>query len=155
MSHLTEARSGPKAYEALPGPPGLPFVGNLFQLRLDTVHDTLERWAERHGPLYRVRFGPVRMAVVSDIEAVRRVHRERPDRFRQSRNVAALGADLAMKGLLTTDGDHWRRQRRIVVRALGTGRVKSFFPSLAVSVGRLRRRWDRAAGGSRSTSATT
>ena len=51
-----------------------------------------------------------------------------------------------MKGLLTTDGDHWRRQRRIVVRALGTGRVKSFFPSLAVSVERLRRRWDRAAG---------
>ena len=142
---MTEARSRPKAYESLPGPPGLPLAGNLFQLRLDTLHDTLERWAERYGPLYRVRAGPVRMAVVSDVEAVRRVHRERPDRFRHTRLVEAMGADLDMKGLLLSGGDDWRHQRRIVVKALGTGRLKPFFPALTVSVGRLRTRWDRAA----------
>ena len=59
--------------------------------------------------------------------------------------VEAMGADLDMKGLLLSGGDDWRHQRRIVVKALGTGRLKPFFPALAVSVGRLRRRWDRAA----------
>lgn len=145
MSTMTEARARAKPYESLPGPRGLPLLGNLLQLRLETLHDTLERWAERYGPLYRVSAGPVRMAVVCDVEAVRRVHRDRPDRFRHTRLVEAMGADLGMKGLLLTDGEEWRRQRRTVVKALGTGRLKPFFPALAICVGRLRRRWERAA----------
>ena len=142
---MTEARSMPKAYEALPGPPGLPLVGNLFQLRLDTLHDTLERWAERYGPFYRVHAGPMRMAVLSDAKTVRRLLRERVDRFRPARNVEALASDVHMRGVIANTGDEWRRQQRIVVRALRTGTVRPFFPALAVVVARLRRRWEGAA----------
>ena len=135
----------PKAYEALPGPPGLPLVGNLFQLRLDTLHDTLERWAERYGPFYRVHAGPMHMAVLSDAKTVRRLLRERVDRFRPARNVEALASDVHMRGVIANTGDEWRRQQRIVVRALRTGTLRPFFPALAVVVARLRRRWEGAA----------
>ena len=75
---MVEALTRLKTCEALGGPPGLPIVGNLFQIRLDTLHATLERWADQYGPLYRVRIGPVRMVVVSDPDTIKRMHRERP-----------------------------------------------------------------------------
>ena len=37
-----------KTWNDLDGPPGLPVAGNLFQLDLDTLHRTLEQWADRH-----------------------------------------------------------------------------------------------------------
>ena len=64
---MADASPSPKFWNDLDGPPpGLPIAGNLFELRLDTFHRTLERWADRYGRLYRVRIGPVRIAIVSD-----------------------------------------------------------------------------------------
>ena len=143
--NMVETRSRLQTYEALGGPSGLPVVGNLFQIRLDSLHDTLERWADRYGPLYRVRIGSIRMAVVSDPDAVKRMHRERPDRFRGTRALEAVAAEMRLKGVFVAEGDDWLRQRKIVVMALNTAHLKSFFPRLAVTVGRLMRRWERAA----------
>ena len=42
----------------LPGPRPWPLVGNALQIEQKQVHSTLETWARRYGPLYRVRFGP-------------------------------------------------------------------------------------------------
>ena len=142
---MTEARSRLKTYEALGGPPGLPMVGNLFQFRLNTFHQTLERWAEQYGPLYRMRIGPVRMAVVSDPDTVKRMHRERPHRFRRTRALEAVAEEMRLKGVFAAEGNDWLRQRKIVVLALNTAHLKSFFPRLKVTTGRLMRRWERAA----------
>ena len=142
---MVEAGLRLKTYRALGGPPGLPLAGNLFQIRLDVLHDTLERWADRYGPLYRIRIGPVNMAVLSDPDTVKRMHRERPHRFRRTRAVEAVATEMRLKGLFAAEGEDWRRQRKIVVLALNTAHLKSFFPKLAVTAGRLRRRWERAA----------
>jgi hypothetical protein len=53
-----------KTYRALGRPPGPPLADKLFQVRLDVLHDTLEPWADRYGPLYRIHIGSVRMAVL-------------------------------------------------------------------------------------------
>ena len=134
-----------KSYADLSGPRGLPIAGNLFQLRFDTLHNILEGWADRYGAIYRVRIGPTRMAVVSDPESIKRMHRERPDRFRRTRTLEAVATEMRMKGVFVAEGDDWLRQRKIVVMALNTAHLKSFFPKLAITVERLRRRWERAA----------
>ena len=134
-----------KTYSDLGGPRGLPFAGNLFQIRFDTYHQRVERWADRYGPIYRIRLGPVRIAVVSDPESVKRMHRERPDRFRRTRTLEAVAAEMRLRGVFVAEGDDWRRQRRVVVRALNTAHLKGFFPRLVTTVERLRRRWERAA----------
>ena len=136
-----------KAYEALSGPPGLPLVGNFFQIlpRLDTLHRTFEHWADRYGPLYRMRFGPYRLAVVSDAQTIRRMHRERPHRFRRTRTIASVMTEMRLKGVFAAEGEDWLRQRKLVVMALNTAHLKTFFPTLKVIVGRLERRWARAA----------
>ena len=45
-------------YEDLPGPPGPPWIGNLFQIRSDAFHATLDQWADQYGALHKFRFGP-------------------------------------------------------------------------------------------------
>ena len=142
---MVQAHSRLKTYEALGGPPRLPLVGNLFQFRLDTFHRTLEHWADHYGPLYRMRIGPVRLAVVSDPDTVKRVHRERPHRFRRTRVLEAVATEMRLKGVFAAEGDDWLRQRKIVVLALNTAHLKSFFPRLKVTTERLMRRWERAA----------
>ena len=142
---MAEARSRLKTYADLEGPPGLPFVGNLFQIRLDTLHERLEGWADRYGPLYRIRIGSTRMAVVSDADTVKRMHRERPHRFRRTVALANVAREMRLNGLFTAEGEEWLRQRKIVVLALNTAHLKSFFPKLAVTTRRLMRRWERAA----------
>ena len=134
-----------KTWADLGGPRGLPLAGNLFQIRFDTYHRSVERWADRYGPIYRIRLGPVRIVVVSDPESVKRMHRERPERFRRTRTLEAVATEMRLRGVFVAEGDEWRRQRRIVVRALNTAHLKGFFPRLAATVERLRRRWERAA----------
>ena len=142
---MAEASPPLKSWNDLDGPPGLPIAGNLFQIRLDTLHRALERWADRYGRLYRVRIGPVWIAIVSDPEAIRRMHRERPGLFRRTRTLEAVATEMGLKGVFASEGNDWLRQRKLVVRALNTAHLRTFFPKLAVIAGRLRRRWEHAA----------
>ena len=142
---MAEAPHPLKTWNDLDGPAGLPIAGNLFQLRLDTFHRTLEQWADRYGRLYRMRIGPGRVAVVSEPEAIKRMHRERPGLFRRTRKLEAVAAEMGLNGVFSAEGDDWLRQRKLVVRALNTAHLRSFFPKLAVIAARLQRRWEHAA----------
>ncbi len=130
----------------LPGPRGLPVLGNLLEIRFDRLHLTLEDWAERYGPIYAIRIGPHRIAVISDRSAIQRVLMQRPGGFRRTAMLESVAAEMRLKGVFAAEGEDWRRQRRMVVSALNRAKLKDFFPLLAVTVGRLRRRWERAAG---------
>lgn len=39
----------------IPGPPKLPLVGNLLQIKSPTI---FKKWAREYGELYEVQFGP-------------------------------------------------------------------------------------------------
>jgi cytochrome P450 len=132
-------------YKDLPGPPGLPWIGNLFQIRFDAFHSTLESWADEYGPLYRFRVGPRQLAVISDAETIKHMHRERPDMFRRTRSVESVTEEMRLKGLFSSEGDDWRRQRKLVALALNTAHLKPFYPKLKAITDRLMRRWERAA----------
>ena len=46
-----------RTLDDLPGPRGLPFLGNTHQLDVTKLHLTLERWAAQYGPVYLFRMG--------------------------------------------------------------------------------------------------
>ena len=124
---------------------GLPVLGNLHRIRFDRLHLTLEEWADRYGPMYGMRIGPHRIAVISDRSAIQRILVQRPDGFRRTAMLESVATEMRLKGVFAAEGEDWRRQRRIVVAALNRARLKDFFPSLATTVGRLHRRWKGAA----------
>ena len=46
------ARPSGRPLTTLPGPRGLPLLGNLLQLKATQLPAIVERWADRYGPLY-------------------------------------------------------------------------------------------------------
>ena len=133
------------SFDELPGPPGLPLLGNLLELRFEKFHRQLEQWADEYGAIYRLRIGPRRVLVISDADAIKRMHRERPDLFRRTRALQACTDEMRLKGVFSSEGEDWRRQRKIVALALNTAHLKPFYPQLHMITERLMRRWQRAA----------
>ncbi len=56
---------GQRSLKDLPGPRGLPLLGNLVQLDVKRAHTILERWAEEYGDFYRLRLGERTLLAIS------------------------------------------------------------------------------------------
>ena len=146
MGPAMNANAAPLRIRDLPGPTGLPLIGVLHRVRFDRLHLALEEWAERYGPLFRIRMGPHPIAVVSDSAAIQRILVQRPQGFRRTRRLESVAEEMRLKGVFAAEGEDWRRQRRIVVAALNRQKLADFFPKLATTTARLQRRWEGAAG---------
>ncbi len=130
----------------LPGPRGWPLLGSLLQIKPPQFHLQLGQWAQEFGRFYKLRLGPRLLLVVADHEAVAQTLRDRPDGFRRTDRLEAIGLEMGLKGgLFGVNGDIWKRQRRMVMAAFDPGHVKAYYPALVKCADRLAGRWDRAA----------
>ena len=135
----------------LPGPRGLPLLGNAHQLaRTSRIHLTAERWARRYGPIIRVNIGRRRIIGVSNSEEIHRILRERPEGFRrwseQEIVVREMGpGEMSPAGVFVAEGEDWKRQRRLVITALNTNHLHRYFDVVRTTTERLHRRLTDAA----------
>lgn len=138
--------AAPRQVADLPGPPTLPLLGNTLQLRPGRVHRVAEAWADKYGPLYRVKIGHAPILVVSDSALVQAILRERPDGFRRPEITAQVAAEMGgVPGLFLAEGAEWRRQRTMVMQAFAPSAIRAYFPLLARAGRRLQKRWLAAA----------
>lgn len=54
-----------------PGPKGVPIIGNIAQLSLTNPCETLTKWAQQYGPIYRIYMANTLTIVISDYELVK------------------------------------------------------------------------------------
>lgn len=139
------ASAAPRSLADLPGPPGLPVLGNALQIQRDRLHHQLEAWTQAYGDPFAFRIGRRRFLVVSSPEAIASVLRRRPEGFRRSERVERASLDFGFLGLFSANNDTWRRQRPMVLAGLDPAHIRTFFPTLVTVTDRLRRRWERAA----------
>ena len=145
MTGMAAVRPELRAVAAMPGPRGLPLIGSILDIDLKVFHQRLERWADQYGNLYRFRMGPRSIVVTSDADTIKRMFRERPDLFRRTQRLADAVSEMHFNGLFSSEGEDWRRQRKLVAMALNTAHLKPFFPKLRLITTRLLARWERAA----------
>lgn len=125
----------------LPGPQGLPFLGNALQLRPRKVHADVEALARRFGTLFRLRVGSKQVLVVADATLVNGILRDRPDGFRRPDVMAQVSDELGgERGVFLAEGAAWRNQRKMVMQAFAPHAIKAYFPLLARVGARLQAR---------------
>ena len=142
---IPEAAHSARAVGELPGPRGLPLLGNLLQIDVAHAHTILARWADEFGPFYRFRIAHRDAVAIADPELINEVLRDRPARFRRIRLIQEAMRDLGIDGVFTAEGSDWRRQRRLTMYALNTEHLREFFRRLDQVTARLQRRWEHAA----------
>jgi cytochrome P450 len=128
----------------LPGPPGLPLIGNAHQVRLPQFHEQLEAWRRQYGDAYRVRLWTRPLVVLGDPQVVAEALRDRPGNFGRTERIVSSATEMGFGGLFASNGEKWRRQRPMVMAAFDPGHIKRYFPALAQVAARLAARWQRA-----------
>jgi cytochrome P450 len=129
----------------LPGPRGLPLLGNLLQVERASLHLAAERWSRQYGDCFTFRMGPRRILVLANPEAIAAVLRDRPDGFQRVARIAEISKEMGFTGVFSANGDAWRRQRPMVMAGFDPAHIKTYFPGLAKVTERFARRWGRAA----------
>jgi len=129
----------------LPGPSGWPVLGNALDVDPPTVHLKAEQWAREFGEAYRIRITSREFVVLSNPDTVAKILRDRPDGFGRTTRFSEAAEELAFGGVLSSNGEAWKRQRPMVLSGLDPAHLKRFFPTLSRVTQRLATRWHGAA----------
>jgi cytochrome P450 len=135
-----------RTIEDLPGPRGLPVIGNAHQVRSRSMHLIAERWSEAYGPIYRFDIGPRRFVVIADPDVINEILRERPDGFSRWSEIRTITEEMSgTVGVFAAEGSDWRRTRRLAVTALNSNHLQRYFDVVATCTRRLLARLEPAA----------
>jgi cytochrome P450 len=128
-----------------PGPYGWPYFGSLFDVWRNPLGLLLET-RRRYGDVARLRFGPYRCYLLNDPDAIKHVLVDNAKNYQKSRNYIGLKAVLG-EGLLTSEGELWRRQRKLAQPAFHRSRLEGFAQTMVRATGDLLTRWEAEGNG--------
>lgn len=123
-----------------PGPRGLPWFGSVFPAWRDPLTLFLASRAT-YGDVVRFKFGPFQYYLVNDPSVVKHVLVDNPKAYTKSRNYLGLKVVLG-EGLLTSEGDHWRRQRKLAQPAFHRDKLAGFASQMALATRDMLTRWE-------------
>ena len=132
LALVPEARS-------LPGPRGEFLLGSLRERRRDPL-GLYSRGAREYGDMVGFRMGPLRVALVNDPVGIKRVLVDNAKNYPKGFLYEVLKPALG-HGLLTSDGEHWRAQRRLVQPAFHRGVIAGLVQTISLDVKELLTRW--------------
>jgi cytochrome P450 len=119
---------------------GQPLLGNLLGMRQDPIEMFMR--ASRMGEIVQLIF-PTRVAhLLTRSEHIKHVLVDNHKNYdKQTRGYHVLRFGLG-NGLLTSEGEFWKRQRRIAQPSFHHGRIAGFGAIMTECTGRMIDRWD-------------
>lgn len=139
----------PSSRRLPPGPRGYPVVGMAPKL----VRDPLKAFsdaANEYGDLVRMSIGPGDVFLVRHPDYVHHVLRERSSNYVRGGGAWETLALLFGNGLAVSEGDFWRRQRRLMQPQFHQKALAKLVPSMISTIKRELSSWqDRADGAQR------
>lgn len=122
-----------------PGPKGIPIVGSLFGLRRNPLK-FLMGLAQEYGDLVRFQVGPQEVYLINQPDYIKDVLVTHHRNFTKSRALQMAKRFLG-EGLLTSEDEFHRRQRRLVQPAFHRQRIGSYANIMVEYAARASARW--------------
>lgn len=131
--------SRPPALQPLRSPGHDPLLRNLWAFRRDPIA-FLQRARAAQGPLATFRFGPQPVVLVSSPEGVKDILVTHARKFTKGLGLRRAKRLLG-EGLLTSEGEFHRRQRRLAQPAFHRDRINAYGQLMVDHGARARDRW--------------
>jgi cytochrome P450 len=124
-----------------PGPRGHVVLGSLREVQRDPL-GLLRDGFRDHGDVVRLRFGTTRALLLAHPEHIGHVLHDNHRNYDKHNVDYAVLRRLLGNGLLTSDGEFWRRQRRLMAPMFHRQRVAGFCNLMVNSTLEMLERWD-------------
>ena len=108
-----------------PGPKGLPLFGLAFQVLRDPL-ETLRRLAREYGDIVCVPIVNQHRIFLNHPDYIEQVCIVQQAKFHKSKMTKDVTQRLLGQGLLISEGDFWRRQRRLAQPAFHRSRINEY-----------------------------
>jgi cytochrome P450 len=112
---LTKKRRN--SFSLLPGPKGLPILGNLLQIDFQKLHLILEEWSDLYGEIYKFKIVNKTVVAISDPTLIQNILRDRPQTYRRVSSIERVARELGIHGVFSAEGEQWQRQRQLTMQA--------------------------------------
>src|SRR6266571_1210926 len=137
-----------QAGKTAPGPKGLPLLGNAIEMRRDLL-GFMHRGMLRYGDVVKATagFGKLRVEAygVFHPDGAQQVLAGNADNYGKTDDVYEEVRILLGNGLLTSEGDVWKRQKRLVQPLFTHKTVGAYVPMMADEADGVIARWRAAA----------
>jgi cytochrome P450 len=134
-----------KSLSGLPGPKGIPFLGNLLQIDLKKLHLITEEWSSIYGDIYKFKLANRTIVAITDSALIKDILKNRPHLYRRVSSIERVGGELESNGIFAAEGKQWERQRQITMQAFKPEQLRHFFPVMCNITKRLKNRWSKIA----------
>ncbi|MBA2483808.1 MAG: cytochrome P450 [Nitrosomonas sp.] len=134
-----------KSISELPGPKGIPFLGNLLQIDLKKLHLITEEWSSIYGDIYKFKLAYKTIVAITDSELIKDILKNRPHTYRRVSSIERVGGELESNGVFAAEGKQWERQRHVTMQGFKPEHLRSFFPVMINITERLKNRWRKIA----------
>ena len=122
-----------------PGPKGQFPFGSLNQFNNDTLAFLLD--IRRYGEVARFQFGPVTIHAVNDPAVAHEVLVTQANSYIKNKATKRIFAPVVGDGLFTSDGEFWKRQRRLMQPVFHSKRIGDYGQIMATYANELGDAW--------------
>lgn len=123
-----------------PGPRGDTFLGSTLDFKESPLEFAV--YAQKaYGDVVRFRVGPSTWYLVSDPALIMELMVDRAQEFRKPAVARRLWEKFLGNGVLTTEGEVWRRQTRLIRPAFKAGRIAAYGETMVAYTERLMADW--------------
>lgn len=135
MNDITLQPSAAPAADAT-GPRGYPLVGILPKFAADPLNFLLQQ-SQTHGDVFRLDLGNRQFLFVNHPDAAKHVMVDNNKNYRKGYGKLPLLGN----GLVTSEGDFWRRQRRLMQPAFHRERIAGLASAMTDEAAKMLARW--------------
>ena len=129
----------------LPGPKNFYGLKNIFEIGKKGLMDAFHEYWQTYGDLFEVQAGPKKIVVVAHPDHVHHVTLGNSSNYEKLKSYDAVRKYIIGNGIVTSIGDLWKRQRRLMAPFYTPRGVQEFADIMLRDTVTMIDRWERLA----------